>query len=78
MNVHAPALTKAQRFDEQTSPFADDVLEGALQRAVGTGRAEFERRRLERRAELEQRLVRPGVVTKNVIERGRNVPKWSG
>ena len=26
MNVHAPALADAQRFDEQTSPFADDVL----------------------------------------------------
>lgn len=27
MNVHAPALAKAQRFDDQTSPFADDVLD---------------------------------------------------
>jgi len=31
MNVHAPALAKAQRFDEQTSPFADDVLDGLSQ-----------------------------------------------
>ena len=26
MNVHAPALAEAQRFDDQASPFADDVL----------------------------------------------------
>ena len=31
MNVHAPALAEAQRFDEQTSPFADDVLDGLSQ-----------------------------------------------
>lgn len=31
MNVHAPALAKAQRFDEQTSPFADDVLDDLSQ-----------------------------------------------
>jgi dimethylhistidine N-methyltransferase len=31
MNVRAPALAEAQRFDEQTSPFADDVLEGLSQ-----------------------------------------------
>ncbi|SHH59035.1 L-histidine N(alpha)-methyltransferase [Bradyrhizobium erythrophlei] len=31
MNVHAPALAEAQRFDQQTSPFADDVLDGLSQ-----------------------------------------------
>jgi dimethylhistidine N-methyltransferase len=31
MNVHAPALAEAQRFDELTSPFADDVLDGLSQ-----------------------------------------------
>jgi dimethylhistidine N-methyltransferase len=31
MNVHAPALAKAQRFDEQASPFADDVLDDLSQ-----------------------------------------------
>src|ERR1700726_2750159 len=31
MNVHAPALAEAQRFDDQTSPFADDVLDGLSQ-----------------------------------------------
>ena len=31
MNVHAPALAKAQRFDGQTSPFADDVLDDLSQ-----------------------------------------------
>ena len=31
MNVHAPALAKAQRFEEQTSPFADDVLDDLSQ-----------------------------------------------
>ena len=31
MNVHAPALAEAQRFDEQTSPFADDVLDDLSQ-----------------------------------------------
>jgi dimethylhistidine N-methyltransferase len=31
MNVHAPALTKAQCFDEQASPFADDVLDDLSQ-----------------------------------------------
>jgi dimethylhistidine N-methyltransferase len=31
MNVRAPALAEAQRFDEQTSPFADDVLDGLSQ-----------------------------------------------
>src|SRR6202047_2406994 len=31
MNVHAPALAEAQRFDEQSSPFADDVLDGLSQ-----------------------------------------------
>src|SRR5712671_2905483 len=28
MNVHAAALAKAHRFDEQTSAFASDVIEG--------------------------------------------------
>ncbi len=31
MNVHAPALAKAQHFDGQTSPFADDVLDDLSQ-----------------------------------------------
>src|ERR1700682_527939 len=31
MNVHAAALAKAHRFDEQTSAFASDVLEGLSQ-----------------------------------------------
>ncbi len=31
MNVHAPALAEAQRFDDQTSPFSDDVLDGLSQ-----------------------------------------------
>ena len=31
MNVHAPALAEAPRLDEQTSPFADDVLDGLSQ-----------------------------------------------
>ena len=31
MNVHAPALTEAQRFDEPASPFADDVLDDLSQ-----------------------------------------------
>jgi dimethylhistidine N-methyltransferase len=31
MNVHAPALAEAQRFDDLTSPFADDVLDGLSQ-----------------------------------------------
>lgn len=31
MNVHAPALAKAHRLDEQTSAFADDVIEGLSQ-----------------------------------------------
>ncbi|MGZ3293836.1 MAG: L-histidine N(alpha)-methyltransferase [Xanthobacteraceae bacterium] len=31
MNVHAPALAKAQRFDEQASPFAGDVLDDLSQ-----------------------------------------------
>ena len=31
MNVHATALAKAHRFDEQTSAFAADVLEGLSQ-----------------------------------------------
>jgi dimethylhistidine N-methyltransferase len=32
MNVHAAALAEAQRFDERTSTFAGDVLEGLTQR----------------------------------------------
>src|SRR4029079_6487982 len=28
MNVHRPALAKAHRFEEQTSAFAKDVLDG--------------------------------------------------
>jgi dimethylhistidine N-methyltransferase len=32
MNVHAAALSKAHRFDEQTSAFAGDVLQGLSQR----------------------------------------------
>ena len=31
MNVHAAALAKAHRFDEQTSAFAHDVIEGLSQ-----------------------------------------------
>ena len=31
MNVHAPALAKVQHFDEQASPFADDVLDDLSQ-----------------------------------------------
>ena len=31
MNVHAPALAKAHRLDEQTSAFAGDVIEGLSQ-----------------------------------------------
>ncbi len=31
MNVHAPALAEAQRFDGQSSPFADDVLDDLSQ-----------------------------------------------
>ena len=31
MNVHAAALAKAHRFDEQTSTFAHDVIEGLSQ-----------------------------------------------
>src|ERR1700744_535807 len=31
MNVHAAALAKADRFDEQTSAFAHDVIEGLSQ-----------------------------------------------
>jgi dimethylhistidine N-methyltransferase len=31
MNVHAPALAKAHAFDEQTSVFADDVIENLAQ-----------------------------------------------
>src|SRR3977135_4247505 len=31
MNVHAPALAKAHRFDEQTSAFAGEVLEDLSQ-----------------------------------------------
>src|ERR1700682_2848297 len=32
MNVHAPALAKTDRFDEQTSVFAGEVLEDLSQR----------------------------------------------
>jgi len=31
MNVHAAALAKAHRFDEQTSAFASDVIDGLSQ-----------------------------------------------
>jgi dimethylhistidine N-methyltransferase len=31
MNVHAPALAKAHQFDEQTSAFADDVIDSLSQ-----------------------------------------------
>jgi uncharacterized SAM-dependent methyltransferase len=31
MNVHAAALAKAHRFDEQTSAFAQDAIEGLSQ-----------------------------------------------
>ena len=31
MNVHAAALAKAHRFDEQTSAFARDVIDGLSQ-----------------------------------------------
>jgi len=31
MNVHAAALAKAHRFDDRTSAFASDVIEGLTQ-----------------------------------------------
>ena len=31
MNVHAAALAKTHRFDEQTSAFAGDVIDGLSQ-----------------------------------------------
>src|SRR5207253_952460 len=46
----------------------NDVLKGPVQRSVGTGRAQIKRRWLESGTELEQGLVRPGVVSQDVVE----------